>query len=290
VALTRAEDELIICGYQKNTPLPANCWYSLLAKTMKNMAKVSDFKCGENFLPYLASNEVLLFQTPQLREVTLTNIKRHEVAAEQDDKIILESFLAMPAKNPLPPVAKVTASAPIEHKIDFSNPTGVNLHLLRGNLMHKLLEFSPLLQNNSEIAKFIALYGKNLPTQVHQQIYEQYHTLLAMQDFAAANNERAIKLEVSVAGFVRGKRISAKIDRLIITPHEVMIIDYKSDVVPATSLAEIKPEYLQQMHNYYLLIKELYPAKNIRCKLLYTSNASFIELTGIWQKPLLQHI
>jgi ATP-dependent helicase/nuclease subunit A len=284
VALTRAEDELIICGYQKNLPLPANCWYSLLAKTMKNMAKVSEFKCEEKFLPYLASNEMLLLQTPQLRTIK----PAPENTNEEAQPVIFKNLL--PAKNPAP-IEKITAATTIEHKVDFSSPLNPNLHLLRGNLMHKLLEFSPLLKNHKAISQFIALYGKNLSHQVQEQILEQYSRLLGLEDFHLANSPaRAVKLEASVAGFIKGKRISGKIDRLIITPDEVIIIDYKSDVTPALSLEEIKPEYLRQMHNYYLLIKALYPKHNIRCKLLYTSNSSVIELTSIWQKPLYQHI
>ncbi len=42
VAMTRAEDHLVICGYQSSSKLPQNCWYELVARTMNMHGKVQE--------------------------------------------------------------------------------------------------------------------------------------------------------------------------------------------------------------------------------------------------------
>jgi ATP-dependent exoDNAse (exonuclease V) beta subunit len=40
VGMTRAEDHLIICGYQGNSKIPENCWYELIRKSLQEIGSL----------------------------------------------------------------------------------------------------------------------------------------------------------------------------------------------------------------------------------------------------------
>ncbi len=76
--------------------------------------------------------------------------------------------------------------------------------------------------------------------------------------------------EIPVAGFVRGKFISRRIDRLVIN-HDaktVMILDYKTDTHPD----EYRTTYHAQVAEYMELLHMIYPKYTVRGFILWLHN------------------
>lgn len=75
------------------------------------------------------------------------------------------------------------------------------------------------------------------------------------------------KTEVPIAGYINGKFISRRIDRLYINPKakQIIVIDYKSD----TDKRVFYDKYRAQLHEYYELLRDAYPDFDIQCKILW---------------------
>ena len=88
---------------------------------------------------------------------------------------------------------------------------------------------------------------------------------------------------MSIAGRVarRGKPpalVSGQIDRLVITPHEILIIDYKTNHAPPRTAAEAPDAYVRQLALYRDVLQRLYPGRPVRCGLLWTETADLMEI------------
>ena len=73
------------------------------------------------------------------------------------------------------------------------------------------------------------------------------------------------KTEVPIAGYINNNFVSRRIDRLIINDTEIRFIDYKTDI----NKEKFKEEYLNQLKEYSILLKDVYPDKKISGYILW---------------------
>lgn len=85
--------------------------------------------------------------------------------------------------------------------------------------------------------------------------------------------------EVPIAGVVGEFAISGQIDRLVVTDHEILIIDYKTNRNPPEDEADVPAAYLGQMSLYKAALAEIFPDHQIRCALLWTEGPRLMPLT-----------
>jgi ATP-dependent helicase/nuclease subunit A len=73
-------------------------------------------------------------------------------------------------------------------------------------------------------------------------------------------------------------RLAGRIDRLVVTGTEVLVVDYKSDAyVPGTS-EDVPPAYLTQLGLYALVATQLFPAHTVAAAILWTTMESLMIL------------
>ena len=74
--------------------------------------------------------------------------------------------------------------------------------------------------------------------------------------------------EVPIAGYLNGRFVSRRIDRLCINHEQksVDIIDYKTDVNPDM----YRDKYILQIREYIKLVQQIYPTYSVRGHLLWT--------------------
>jgi len=108
--------------------------------------------------------------------------------------------------------------------------------------------------------------------------------LIADSRFAAvfAQGSRA---EVAIVGRLAlpgrpPSLVSGQIDRLAVTPNEVLIVDFKTNHAPATSPAEAPQAYVRQLALYRAVLSRLYPQHAIRAALLWTETADLMEISS----------
>jgi len=91
--------------------------------------------------------------------------------------------------------------------------------------------------------------------------------------------------EVPVVGLIPGSTpgtehaLSGQIDRLVVTPARVLIVDYKT-VRPAPATEDgVPPIYLQQMATYRAALARIYPDRPVDCALLWTDGPLLMPIS-----------
>jgi ATP-dependent helicase/nuclease subunit A len=74
--------------------------------------------------------------------------------------------------------------------------------------------------------------------------------------------------------------VSGQIDRLAVSPSEVLIADYKSNRPAPRILAEVPPAYVRQLGLYRAVLQKLYPDRPVRAVLVWTDIPDLMELSA----------
>ena len=85
------------------------------------------------------------------------------------------------------------------------------------------------------------------------------------------NPGRPLRMEVRRGTTVLG---------LVVTPDEVLIVDYKTNHAPPRSVAQAPPAYIRQLALYRAVLAELYPDKAIRAALVWTEVPDLMEISA----------
>jgi ATP-dependent helicase/nuclease subunit A len=159
--------------------------------------------------------------------------------------------------------------------------------LHRGVLVHRLLQSLPDIAADRRRDTALRYLSRNAPDwdeQDRDALAAQVMALIAAEQFASvfAPGSRA---EVSIAGRLprRGRPpalVSGQIDRLVVTPDEVLIVDYKTNHNPPKTASDSPPAYLRQLALYRAVLARLHPAKRIRAALLWTEAAEIMEISA----------
>jgi ATP-dependent helicase/nuclease subunit A len=152
-----------------------------------------------------------------------------------------------------------------------------------GTATHRLLQSLPDLppdRREAAALRYLDGLAADLDASARVRIWAGVSAILADPGFAPlfAPGSRA---EVEVMGTVevagRPRRVSGKIDRLAASEREVLIVDYKTGRAPAAG-AEPPAEHVAQLALYRALLAPLYPGRQVRAALLYTTAPRLVPL------------
>jgi ATP-dependent helicase/nuclease subunit A len=145
----------------------------------------------------------------------------------------------------------------------------------RGNTVHRLMQSLPDIapEHRAEAARrYLARQNEDFDEAERDDILRGVLGILDDQRFAAlfAPGSRA---EVPIVGRIGDQPVSGTVDRLVVAPDAIEIVDYKTNrQVPAT-LEQTKvrhPGYVRQLALYRAVLMKLYPNRSVRCALLWT--------------------
>ncbi len=286
VAMTRAEDRLIVCGWRDrrvNTD-PDECWYRLIQAGLAAVATGDAMALETIDDPLLKASgafpdgaEVLTLRCPQ------TAAPRREEAAGQGAVPDLPNWVrqAAPAE-PLPPRPLAPSRSESEPPVRPPLAAGGGNGLKRGRLIHRLLQFLPSLPP----AERAAAAARWLGQPVHRLAPAEQAELLA-ETLAVIATPAAAPLfgpdslaEVPLAGEVGGRLIAGQVDRLIVTADRVIILDYKTDRPPPLREEDVPAPYIRQLAVYRAALMRIYPDRPVDCLLLWTCGPRLMALDG----------
>ena len=214
VALTRAEDRLYIAGYTKQSNLDEDSWYSLLKNNLSSNVDVEN-------------KDKIIYEIPQVNEVKTVTTSKQENNIAKD-----YSFLLEPAPVDLPLSRPLSPSKADENDEEIvSSPLIDNGKFYRrGTIIHKLLQYICNIDLTNRKTAAIKFLEKHLPDFSKIEIDKIVDEVLKLcSEYSMIFSENSMA-EVPIIGEVDGKIISAKIDRLLITDNNVIIVDYKIPV------------------------------------------------------------
>jgi ATP-dependent helicase/nuclease subunit A len=279
VAMTRAADSLIVAGC-----MPGNmkqirpfCWYDLIAKGLGNSG------LHEQTIE-TPGGTVKRYSRPE--DVTASTGAAAAPAATAPMALPPWLLISVPSEAPTDNLLRPSDAAGEEGQI--RNGESIELRaraLQRGTLVHRLLQSLPEVPMDRRRDAALTYLARNTDGWTEgerEALAEGVLALLADSRFAAvfAPGSRA---EVSIAGRLdRPGRppalVSGQIDRLVVTPDEVLIVDYKTNHAPPRDVAEAPRTYLRQLALYRAVLKKLYPQLPVRAALLWTETPELMEI------------
>ena len=147
-----------------------------------------------------------------------------------------------------------------------------------GTLVHILLEELP--PRPTAIWNIMAdsLVSQNiLPPEMAETARREALTVLHAPDLAHVFHPDTLA-EVPFVARLGAQVLRGTIDRLIITPEQIDIIDFKSNRVVPDEPSRVPDGLLRQMGAYAHAIAQIYPRHSIRCAILWTHTATLMPL------------
>ncbi|KJC47415.1 helicase UvrD [Bradyrhizobium sp. LTSP885] len=281
VAMTRAADRLIVGGC-----LPGNMnsvrkssWYDLITKGLAN----SGLKLEELETP---AGKVMRYSRPE----DVTDATGAAAAAA-------------PVTSALPPWlrASATPEASTPGLLRPSDPADHDGHqvrtgesillraraLQRGTLVHRLLQSLPDVAAERRQDAALAYLARNADSWSDEE-----RAALAAQVLGLIDDPRFAPVfapgsrpEVSIVGRLERPGqpkalVSGQIDRLVVTPGEVLIVDFKTNHTPPKTAAEAPRGHVRQLALYRAVLSKLYPQRPVRAALLWTETPEMMEISA----------
>jgi len=281
VAMTRAADRLIVGGC-----MPGNMnsvrkysWYDLIVKGLANSGLHE-----------------------QTIEASDGPVKRY---SRPEDVAIATGAAAAPAAGApieLPPWLQTSAppQSPADGLLRPSDPagdegrsvrTGETIELRaravqRGTLVHRLLQSLPEItaeRRRDAALNYLARNADGWSESDREALAVGVLALIGDARFAPVFGPGS-RAEVGIAGRLErpGRSpalVSGQIDRLVVTPAEVLIVDYKTNHAPPSTAAEAPRTYVRQLALYRAVLRKLYPQLPIRAALLWTETPDLMEIS-----------
>ena len=235
VAMTRARDELYICGTTgKQKTEPKDSWYAMVA-------------------PILG-----LTSLPEPLVQPMSQIPNQLINAAIPKWAQTNAVLEKPAD-----FERVTQSISSEANI------ATRKNLSRGTAIHKLLQNLPSVP--SELRETYALAQAKRLNLVESDALSLTEMLSRpeLTSFLSASSQA----EVEIVGLLEnGQHVNGRIDRLAITDSEIFLLDYKTDrSVPTFTSPD--HSYAQQIAIYADLLQKTHPDRQIKAALLWTQTS-----------------
>jgi ATP-dependent helicase/nuclease subunit A len=274
VAMTRAENRLIVCGAQAKGEAPAGSWYGMveagLAASEPGLVEIGE-----------GDSAIRRFMTSRPQPVAVEAVASPATPEPAPDWLSRPPPREAEPAPPLKPSSALTAADAPDRPVDgpFLAEAAA-----AGRFAHLLLQMLPEIapERRAAVASALATSrGAALPEPRREAIVSEALALLADPALAGLFGPGSLA-EVPITGLLAwgtGERrpVSGQIDRLAILPDEVIIADFKTTARPPRDLEAIAPTTLAQLAVYRALVGQIYPGRRVRALLVYTATLTRLE-------------
>jgi ATP-dependent helicase/nuclease subunit A len=280
VALTRAEDRLVVCGWRPRRAggggePPENSWYAMVRRGFERMgAETAPF----DLIPEGGwAGEMLVVASAQIDTVPRPRAAGAAVVAA------LPPWAGKPGDWH---AAAVPEEPALPRPLAPSRPTGAlygsvppglsplagqpGPRFARGNAVHDLLQHLPALPPDQRLVAaetWLARCGLDLPG-----VVDQVMGVLDLPALAPLFGPGS-RAEQPLSGLVGGQVVSGVVDRMVVLPDAVLIADFKTGRVAPADVAATPVRYLRQLAAYRAVLQGLFPGRAVRSWLVWTEGA-----------------
>lgn len=269
VALTRARDRVIVMGRASSRGPEAGSWWSVIEETFERLGeRVRTTDAG------LRRFGVDPEQRPQgaaivIAETTAPDWARRAAPVEASARFAspsrMEGSIRIPAPSPLA-------------------QSGANLgRFRRGDLIHRLLDRLPEIAppDRADAARRLLARETDLDEAQRLEMIEAAFGVLDDARFAPVfgpGSRGEVALTGAAADLPPGVVISGRIDRLVVTPERVLIVDYKTNRPAPERVEDADPAYVLQLAVYAAVLKDLYPDRPVEAALVWTDGPKLMPV------------
>jgi ATP-dependent helicase/nuclease subunit A len=282
VAMTRAADRLVVGGCMPGNmnTVRKHSWYDLIVKGLGNSGlhektietadgPIKRYSRLEDAAPATGSAAAVATAAPIELPSWLRTSAPPEAAAD--------SLL-----RPSDPAADDTHSVRTGESIELRARA-----LQRGTLVHRLLQSLPDLtveRRRDAALKYLARNADGWSDGEREALAAAALALIGNPRFAPVFGAGS-RAEVSIVGRLERPGlppalVSGQIDRLVVTPGEVLIVDFKTNHAPPSLPAEAPRGYVRQLALYRAVLEKLYPQLPVRAALLWTETPELMEISA----------
>jgi len=273
VAMTRAEDELYLCGIAKTEKQIEGSWFEMVKKSLEpNSQECEIFGCNE---------KGIVFPKQQ--------IKTKPVIAKADKNQPIEKFIPKAiaqhqAKEFITPSTAATATDNQDIEVfdkAFETIFDAELARKKGIALHALLEHLTKIKSEKQGEIGLRALEILLPEKPdwHEEIIAKAISILQNKLLFNENSRAEIPFLIEAKKSGMPIKIAGRIDRVIINKNEVLLVDYKSDLNPANNENDISKEYLTQLGLYQLMGKKIFTNKKIKAAIFWTQSENLMYLS-----------
>lgn len=280
VALTRARDRLIVMGRKmsrpKETGYEEGSWWNVIAGTFERLAQDRPdavqlldggrlrFGADPETTPRTALSTAAATAIPGWA----TTPPPADAAARFAAPSRMEGSIRIPAPSPL---AK-------------SSSGGADLgRFRRGDLIHRLLERLPDIVPADRADAAVRLLSRetDLDDTQRAEMIAAAFSVLDNARFAPVfgpGSRAEVALTGSAPGLPSGVSINGRIDRLVVTPERVLVVDYKTNRPAPDAIEAVDAAYVLQAAVYVAVLKRLYPDRPVEAALVWTDGPKLMPI------------
>lgn len=279
VALTRAEDWLIVAGYNGHAKALDNSWYFQVEQAFENLEATHEPFETEYDSAYLSNTKKTVYAQKQNARPDRT---KREIVSTESNEYDLPDWVSTPPKaEPKPPRPLMPSRPSVEDEIVHS-PLRVDSQdrFRRGNLTHALLQYLPNLPKDQWRRRadlYLQSQAGDMSASFRESVAGETVAVMSHPDFEAIFTAPNLA-EAGVTALQGNKAISGQIDRIAFVEGEIWIIDYKTNRPPPSDVKDVPRIYKNQMASYAELLTQIYPDTKIRTYLLWTDGLYLMEL------------
>jgi ATP-dependent helicase/nuclease subunit A len=271
VALTRAEDHLIICGAAPKKALQETCWYEAVRGAFGHLddAVPNDpgtaLMCSQTAPPDRIGGQATTPMVPLPHWIGPANGWVASPPPEPADRI----DRLVPSRSAEGEARGLAAASPRSGTRAAARAAA----MARGRLIHALLQHLPEVRDDARRARaaaYVAQAGHGLDAGAQVAVVDAVMRVLEHPDLVALFGPGS-RAEAPIAGVVQGVEIGGLIDRLLVLPSRILIADFKTDRQPPGDAAAIPLPYLAQLAAYAAVLQAIYPDRTVHALLIWTT-------------------
>ncbi|SFJ57980.1 double-strand break repair helicase AddA [Celeribacter neptunius] len=259
VAMTRAEKWLVVCGAGEEKP---DTWYDLIRKGLETLPTEACELAGTLGRRYAHGTwpDSGAGKDNTEKAATLLPHWCHSPAIPPDTTVERISPSDLGGAKALPGEAALLDK---------------DVAMRRGRQLHLLIELLPEIaaKEREDVARFLLTRGEDpaLDDEIPELIEEALSVIGGRYDWDIFGPGSLA--EVPYTSQLFGKSLSGIIDRLIVSPDRVRIVDYKSNAIVPDRPEDIPEGLLRQLGAYATACREIYPEREIEVAILWTKTA-----------------
>jgi len=263
VALTRAKERLIVCGFENKRGRKPESWHALAEAAATGLGRENE-------------SGAYLFGSSEAAPLV-------PAAAAPEESIVLPDWALTPARpeRPAPWLIRPSVAAGLDEPAPAS-PYAAGRAVKRGLLVHAMLAHLPGIAPSGRAAlaqRFLRARG--FGDKDAKALAAETLAVLTDPAFAAAfapGSRAEVSLVADLPELGPGARVHGRVDRLCVDGERVLIVDFKTGR-PAAGEAELPPFYLTQMALYRAAAARIFPGKRIACALVWTEGPRLMPLS-----------
>jgi ATP-dependent helicase/nuclease subunit A len=271
VGMTRAEDHLIICGYEGSKTISEYCWYELVKKSMNEIATENK----DGILLYGQDDENNLnIENPSVDQEQ-NNTELFYPQPRNDTQYILGEKASSTGYNNKTPISMRALDDVTKYQSIGDSPLSSANPREYGRIFHKIMEDSINLNNITALPLHPLI--ETLDSKQQVRIKKSIEKIIANKTFCELVKNNTVT-EISIGSMPEKSINLGRIDLMIKTGKQLVIIDYKSDTHPPVDQENVPLGYKDQLFMYRDIIQDIYPSSIVSIKILWLANGVLMDI------------